>query len=103
MLMNTLSLISVYTMDIISDILAYIDQGLLWVTVQEAWVQLVIWVVVAILILIGLFAFLKKAIKLFLVLAVIGGILYLLNMAEIIDITSIIESITGAFGAFVIS
>lgn len=103
MLTNTLSLISVYTMDIIGDILAYVDQGLLWVSVQEAWVQLVIWGVAAILILIGLFTFLKKAIKVFLVLAVIGGILYLLNMAEIIDINSIIESVTGAFAAIFIS
>ncbi len=102
MLINTLSLISVYTMDILTDILSYIDLGLLWVSVQETWVQLVIWAVVAILILIGLFAFLKKAIKVFLVIAVIGGILYLLNMAEVINIQEIINSITGAFGAFVI-
>lgn len=101
MLYNTLAMIITYNLTIIDDMLSYVDSGFSWVDSQATWMQLIIYVVVIIFILIGLFTFLKKFIKAFLVIAVLGGIVYVLNMQGIINIQSIIDQITGLFGAII--
>lgn len=98
MLFNTLATFGVLTLGIIESILAYVDSGLSWIASQAGWLQLVIYAVAVILILIGLFQFLKKFIKAFLVIAVIGGILYVLNLEGILDISGIIDQVTSLFG-----
>lgn len=102
MLYNAFAAFSFYTLGILEDVLAYVDQGLSWVAAQATWLQLVIWLVVVIFILVGFFAFLKKFIKAFLVIAVIAGILYVLNLQGILDINDIISKITNLFGAFLV-
>lgn len=98
MLFNTLATVGVLTLGIIESILTYVDSGLTWIASQASWLQLVIYAVAVILILIGLFTFLKKFIKAFLVIAIIGGILYVLDLQEILDISGIIDQITSLFG-----
>lgn len=90
--------IGALTLGIIGDILAYVDSALSTISSQAEWLQLVIYLVVAIFILIGLFQFLKKFVKAFLVIAVIGGILYVLNLEGIINISGIIDQIMSLFG-----
>jgi hypothetical protein len=101
MLYNALATIITYNLTIIDDILGYVDSGFSWIDSQETWMQLVIYAVVIIFILIGLFAFMKKFIKAFLVIAVLGGIVYVLNMQGIINIQSIIDQITGLLGVVI--
>jgi hypothetical protein len=98
MLYTALATIVTYNLTIIDDILGYVDSGFSWIDSQAAWMQLVIYAIVIIFILIGFFAFLKKFVKAFLVIAVLGGIVYVLNMQGIINIQSIIDQITGLFG-----
>jgi len=101
MLHNTLALIVTYNLAIIDDILGFVNSGFSWINSQASWMQLVIYAVVIIFILVGFFAFLKKFIKAFLVIAVLGGIVYVLNMQGIINAQSIIDQVTGLFGALV--
>lgn len=58
--------------DIINQILGYVDQAFSVVNAQTGWLQLIIYLAVAIFVLIGFFVFIKKFIKVFLVLAVLG-------------------------------
>lgn len=97
MLSNGVAVTSAYTLDILTDILSYVQSGLNWVATQAQWLQLVIWAGAAIFIIIGLFTFLKKAIKVFFVLAIIAGIVYVLDMQNIIDIQGLLGQFTGAF------
>ncbi len=98
MLYNALALIVTYNLTIIDDILGYADSGFSWIGSQASWMQLVIYVVIIIFILIGFVTFLKKSIKAFLIIAVLGGIVYVLNMQGIINVQSIIDQVTGLFG-----
>ena len=98
MLYNALATIVTYNLAIMDDILGYVDSGFSWIETQATWMQLVIYAIVIIFILIGLFTFLKKFIKAFLVIGVLGGIVYVLNMQGIINIQDIIEQITGLLG-----
>lgn len=93
--------ITTYTLDILTDILGYVDLGLQWVASQTAVLQLVIWLAAVILIVIGLFVFLKKSIKVFIIIAIIAGVVYVLDMQGVIDIQGLISQVTGAFTAFV--
>lgn len=93
--------ITTYTLDILTDILGYVDLGLQWVASQTTVLQLVIWLAAVILIVIGLFVFLKKSIKVFIIIAIIAGVVYVLDMQGVIDIQGLISQVTGAFTAFV--
>ncbi len=81
--------------DIFTDILGFVSDGLSWVGQQADWMQVALYAAAALLILIGLFTLLKKIIKFVLVVAILGGVVYLLDAAEIINIQSILDSITG--------
>jgi hypothetical protein len=63
----------------------YITQGLGLLTGLSVWIQAAILLVAAIFILIGFFVFLKKSFKLIIVLAILGGIGYLLYNQGIFD------------------
>lgn len=101
MLFNIFSTGMTYTASIIDDALGYVDSGLSWINSKPAWLQLVVFAVVAIFILVGLFTVLKKAIKAILVIAVLGAIVYVLDMQGIIDLQGIIDQVTGLFSALV--
>lgn len=54
----------------------YINTVMDLFTAFDLWLQAAILLVIAIFVLIGLFVFLKKFIKLFIVLAILGGVFY---------------------------
>ena len=101
MLYNALTTIVTYNLAIIDDILGYANSGFSCIGSQASWMQLVIYAVVIIFILVGFFTFLKKFIKAFLVIAVLGGLVYVLNMKGIINVQSIIDQVTGLFGGLI--
>ena len=68
----------------------YIDQVLTIFDGFDGWLQAVILLALALFALVGLFVFLKKFIKLFLVLAVLGGVFYYLYTQT--------DLLTGLFG-----
>ncbi|MBI9009579.1 MAG: hypothetical protein JEZ05_06060 [Tenericutes bacterium] len=98
MLYKALATIVTYNLTIIDDVLAYVNSGFSWIETQATWMQLVIYAVAIIFILVGLFTFLKKFIKAFLVIAILGGIVYVLDMQGIISIQGIIDQVTGLLG-----
>jgi len=78
MILNSLFRMNAIT-DTISDFVEpYITQVLDIFNNLEVWLQAVALLVLAIFTLIGIFVFLKKFIKVFLVIAVLGGIVYVL-------------------------
>ncbi|MCK4551797.1 MAG: hypothetical protein KAU02_02685 [Tenericutes bacterium] len=84
--------------DTISDFVEpYITQVLDLLNGFEPWMLAVILLGLAIFIIIGLVVFIKKFIKLFLVLAIIGGIAYVLYTQGYLD------SILGNLGAYITS
>ena len=66
------------TATFIDDILGYVNQGLNFVAGQSAVMQVVIYAAVVIFVLVGFFVFISKFIKVFLVLGVLGGVVYYL-------------------------
>lgn len=101
MLLNIFNTGITYTAAIIEDALGYVQSGLDWIASQAGWLQLVVYALVAILVLVGLFTILKKAIKAILVIAVLGAIVYVLDMQGIINLQSIIDQVTGLFSALI--
>ncbi|MFH0993048.1 MAG: hypothetical protein V1761_01720 [bacterium] len=63
----------------------YISQGLDLFTGLDVWLQAVAVLVVAIFLLVGIFVFIKKSFKLIIVIAILGGIGYLLYSQGILD------------------
>ncbi|MBN2877556.1 MAG: hypothetical protein JXL85_07890 [Bacilli bacterium] len=98
MILNSL-LRTIAITDTISDFVAtYVDQIMGIFNGLEYWLQAVALLVLAIFTLIGIFVFLKKFIKLFLVLAVIGAIGYVLYSQGLLDgILNLSASITSIF------
>lgn len=85
-------------MDTISDLVGpYVDTVLNFLNSQAVWMQAVIILALGIFTLIGLFVFLKKFIKVFIVLAIIGAIGYFLYQGHYLD------GILGSFGALLTS
>jgi len=81
--------------DTISDFVEpYITQVMDLLTGLPVWLQAVAFLVVGIFTLVGVIVFIKKFIKLFLVIAVIGGIVYVLYTQ-----TDILDGILGTFSA----
>lgn len=93
---------TIYTASILDDILDIIGNGINVVSAQATWLQLVIYLVAAILILVGFFTIIKKFIKAFLVIAIIGGIVYVLDLQGIIDIQGLLDSVLGIFQTLII-
>jgi len=74
------------TDNFVDQILDYVDQGLSFVADQAGWLQLVIYACAALFVLIGFFVFIKKFIKVFIVLAVLaGGVYYLWTQTSVLD------------------
>jgi len=87
--------------NIIDQILGYVDQGLDFVNGQATWLQLVIYAFLVIFVLVGFFVFIKKFIKLFLVLAVLGaGVYYLWTQTSVLDF---LKDLIEGFSAFITS
>jgi len=85
----------------IDQILGYVDQGLQFISDQATWLQLVIYVFVAIFVLVGFFVFIKKFIKVFIVLAILGGgVYYLWTQTSVLDF---IKTFIDGFSAFITS
>jgi|GEM_PF-652396 len=63
----------------------YITAGIDFLTALDVWMQAAVVLVAAIFILIGFFVFLKKSFKLIIVLAILGGIGYLLYNQGVFD------------------
>lgn len=79
----------------LTDIHNYLDL----VETQANWLQWIIYIVAVILILVGFFAFIKKFIKAFLVIAILGGgLYYLYTQTTVLD--SIKDLISG-FGLYI--
>ncbi|XMB71602.1 hypothetical protein RJI07_05645 [Mycoplasmatota bacterium WC30] len=92
MLFNIFTRTSAIT-DTISDFVGpYITKGMDLLTGLPVWLQAVALLVVGIFTIVGVVVFIKKFIKLFLVLAIIGGIVYVLYTQ-----TDILDSILGTF------
>ena len=90
-----------YTADILTDILDIVGSGLNWVSSQATWLQLAIYVVAAILVLVGFFTVVKKLFKAVLVIAVLAGIVYVLDLQGIISIQGILDQVLGLFQALI--
>ncbi len=87
--------------NIIDQILGYVDQGLDFIAGQATWLQLVIYAFIAIFILVGFFIFIKKFIKVFIVLAILGGgVYYLWTQTSVLDF---IKEFINGFSAFITS
>lgn len=65
-----------YTGTIIDDALGYVDQGLSFVSGLPGWAQLLVFAFLAIFALVGFFVFIRKFIKVFIIVAILGGGLY---------------------------
>ncbi len=63
----------------------YITSGLDFFTGLAVWLQAVAILVVAIFLLVGIFVFIKKSFKLIIVLAILGGVGYLLYSQGVLD------------------
>lgn len=76
----------------------YITDGINLLTGLAVWLQAAIILAAAIFILIGFFVFLKKSFKAILVLAILGGIVYLLYSQGIFDniLSSLFPTTTAA-------
>lgn len=86
----------------IEQALSYVDQGLDFIaSLQPDWLQLVVYLAVVIFLLVGFFVFIKKFMKAFFVLAILGGGLYYL-WAETTVLDFAKDFING-FGAFITS
>lgn len=78
--------------DTISDFVEpYITQAVDFLGGQAPWIAALILLGIAIFTLVGIIVFIKKFIKLFLVLAIVGGILYVLYTQGILD--GVLESV----------
>ena len=84
--------------DTISDFVEpYIQQALDLLTGFDVWIQGLILLGLGVFTLVGVIVFIKKFIKLFLVLAILGGIAYVLYSQGILD------GILDSFSAFITS
>lgn len=93
---------TIYTANILDDILGIVGNGINWISTQATWLQLVIYLIAAILVLVGFFTIIKKFIKAFLVIAILVGIVYVLDLQGIIDIQGLLDSVLGIFQTLII-
>ena len=86
----------------IEQALSYVDQGLDFIaSLQPDWLQLVVYLAVAIFLLVGFFVFIKKFMKAFFVLAILGGgVYYLWAETAVLDF---VKDFIGGLGAFITS
>jgi hypothetical protein len=83
--------------DTIEDFVApYVQQAFEFLLGFEVWIQAAILLGIGIFTLVGVFVFIKKFIKVFLILAVIGAVLYVLYGQGVFD------DILGSFGSIMI-
>ena len=87
---------------IIEQALGYVDQGLTFIAnLEPDWMQLVVYFAIAIFLLIGFFVFIKKFIKAFFVLAILGGGLhYLWAETTVLDF---VKTFFDGLGAIILS
>lgn len=86
---------SIFTAFGLPNVYTYLD----WVRSQADWLQWVIYGVAALLVLVGFFTIIKKFIKVFFVIAILGGgVFYLWTQTSVLD--SVKEFISG-FGLYI--
>ena len=86
----------------IEQALSYVDQGLTFIAgLQPDWLQLVVYLAIAIFLLVGFFVFIKKFIKAFFVIAILGGGVYYL-WAET-TVLEFVKTFIDGLGAFITS
>lgn len=91
-----------FAASLIEQALGYVDQGLSFISgLQPDWLQLIVYFAVVIFLLVGFFVFIKKFIKAFFVLAILGGGLYYL-WAET-TVLDFVKTFIDGLGAFITS